>query len=309
MAKLLTLTPTMSLSVQTGGDWATYLHNIAKHCFFLIYYPRYPLQDPRVPGGHWFDTKWAFLLFPLKPAFCSSHLPTCPILAMSVASEKSSYTHIWVGETGPFSSCRGWGKGRSRRKGTHLKRTYAIFCPSQHLQWACKDTIFTTRVSSAAACMDTHRSLASLEATLSENLYPNTSRDPSGSCSQLFCRNPPLRALTANSLNRYSVTPLDAKGPSASSHSKSGIARYHHYYSPTWHLWLFTESRLQIILCPQNIPWNDNFHHQKLSVQSWRIKRRISLYNKTKCSCHSYYCSSLCRFSLRQRNSTIILQK
>lgn len=75
-------------------------------------------------------------------------------------------------------------KGRSRRKGIHLKRTCPIFCPSQHLQGACKDTVLATGVPSAAASMDTHCSLPSLEVTLSENLYPNTSRGPAGSCSQ-----------------------------------------------------------------------------------------------------------------------------
>lgn len=120
---------------------------------------------------------------------------------------------------------------------------------------------------------------------------------------------PQNRAFAANSLNGCSEAPLDAKGPSASSHSKYGIAHYHHYYRPTWHLWLFTESRLYIILCPQNIPWNYHFHHQKLNIQSLRIKKGIHLCNKTKCSCHSCYCVNLYRFSIGQWNSTTPLQK
>lgn len=176
MAKHLTMTLTMSLSVQleTEHHPSAILLNIV---FLLIYYRRYPLQDPgqRVAGGHRFDTKWAFL----DPAFCSSHLPTCPMLAKSIASEKSSLHSLLSRWDWSLQQLQGMKKkGRSRRKRTHLKRTCPIFCPSQHLQGACKDTVFTTRIPSAAACMDTHCSLALLEATLSENLYPNTSRDP-----------------------------------------------------------------------------------------------------------------------------------
>lgn len=193
------------------------------------------------------------------------------MLAKSIASEKSSlhsHPNRWDWSLQQLQGMRK--KGRSRRKGTHLKRTCPIFCPSQHLQGACKDTIFTTRVPTAAACMDIHCSLALLEATLSENLYPNTSRDPAESCLQLLRRNPPQnRALAANSLNRCSATPLDAKGSSAISHSKYGIAHYHHYYSPTWHLWLFTESKyIQVVYYP-----TPQKHTMKLPFSSPKAQR------------------------------------
>ena len=79
-------------------------------------------------GGRWFDSEWAFLLCPLEPTFCTSYLLTGSMLIVS-PQKNLLYTHVSLGETRPFSSCRLWGK-RQKQEGRDTTEKDVCYLPS-----------------------------------------------------------------------------------------------------------------------------------------------------------------------------------
>lgn len=126
-------------------------------------------------------------------------------------------------------------KGRSRKKETHLKKTCPSVPPGTYRELA--------KIASSPQWFQVqlHAGIPTI-AWLSWKLpflktcIPTPAGIPQSLAHNCSVKTPQNRAFAANSLNRCSEAPLDAKGPSASSHSKYSTAHYHHYYRPTWHL-------------------------------------------------------------------------
>lgn len=92
--------------------------------FFLICYPRQPLQDPwpdRILMGVGLTRSGHYLLHPLEPPFCSSHLLTCSTLVESHIREIFHTLMSHSVRPVPSAAAGYEEKGRSRRKGHNWK--------------------------------------------------------------------------------------------------------------------------------------------------------------------------------------------